>query len=79
MDKDELKWQTAGAVAELIRKGRESMGWTIYRLAEKSGIPAGNLCRIESGLVCPRIDTMQRICIALKLEIQLPLAIQGTF
>lgn len=75
MEKDELKFQVGGAIADEIKTAREKRGWTLYKLAEKSGIPAGNLHRIENGLSCPRIDTVQRICWALKLEISFPLKI----
>lgn len=75
MEKDELKFQIGGVFADEIKNAREKRGWTLFRLAEKSGIPAGNLHRIESGLCCPRIDTVQRICCALKTEISFPLKI----
>lgn len=73
MEKEILKIQVAGSIAETVKKERERMGWTIYKLSQKTGIPAGNLSRIESGLYCPRIDTLQRICYALKIEISFPL------
>ena len=70
-----MKFQVGGAIADEIKSAREKRGWTIYKLAEKSGIPAGNLHRIESGLCCPRVDTVQIICWALKTEISFPLKI----
>lgn len=73
MEKEILKIQVAGSIAETVKKERERLGWTLYKLSQKTGIPAGNLCRIESGLYCPRIDTLQRICCALKIEISFPL------
>lgn len=72
MEKEILKIQVAGSIAETVKKERERLGWTLYKLSQKTGIPAGNLCRIESGLYCPRIDTLQRICCALKIEISFP-------
>lgn len=75
MEKDELKFLVGGVIADEIKREREKRGWTLYKLAEKSGIPAGNLHRIENGLSCPRIDTVQRICRALKMEISFPLKI----
>lgn len=75
MKRDELKILVSDKIADVIKSERKKQGWTLYKLAEKSGVPAGNLSRIESGLYCPRIDTLQRICYALKLEMSIPLLI----
>ena len=69
MEKDILKIQIAGSIADTVKKERERMGWTLYKLSQKTGITAGNLCRIESGMYCPRIDTVIRIFSALGLEL----------
>lgn len=69
MEKDILKIQIAGSIADTVKKERERMGWTLYKLSQKTGIPAGNMCRIESGMYCPRIDTVIRIFSALGLEL----------
>lgn len=75
MEKNRTKLLVGDRVAEIIKEERERQGLSLYRLAEKSGIPASNLHRIEKGLVCPRIDTVHAICVALDLEIQLPIQI----
>lgn len=69
MKKDILKIQIAGSVADTVKKERERMGWTLYKLSQKTGITAGSLHRIESGMYCPRIDTVIRIFSALGLEL----------
>lgn len=73
MEKDELKFQVGGAIADEIKTAREKRGWTIYRLAQKSGVHAAHISRIEEGMLAPRTDTLQKICAALKLEITFPL------
>lgn len=69
MEKEILKNQVARVVADTIKRERELRGWTIYKLSQETGIPAGNLCRIESGMYCPRIDTVVCIFSALGIEI----------
>lgn len=70
MEKDILKNQVSVLVAEIVKKEREKRGWTLYKLSQTSGVPAGNLCRIESGIYCPRVDTVIRVFSALGLEVK---------
>lgn len=71
---DETKLLTAGTVARMIYRARTEKRWSVYRLATKAGLDAALIYRIEEGMSTPRIDTLQRICAALELEIKFPLS-----
>lgn len=75
MERDELKWLMSGYVATMIRSERKRQGLTLYKLSEISGVHVANLCKIEAGDTCPRIDTLQSICKALNIEIRLPISL----
>ena len=59
------------ALAELshpgdsIRERRIELGWTQAELAKRSGIPQGDISRIENGRLDARWSTIQRISTAL--------------
>lgn len=74
MTGDEIKIMTAGTVARMIRTEREKKCWSVYKLAIKSGVNASLIYRIEDGFNSMRIDTLQRLCAALEIEIKFPLA-----
>ena len=73
MQNDETKLLTAGTVARMIYRARIEKRWSVFRLAAKSGIDTALIYRIEEGMNAPRIDTLQKICEALELEITFPL------
>lgn len=73
MRDDEIKIFTAGKLARIIKVEREERGWTIYRLAQESGVHAAHIARIEEGMLAPRTDTLQKLCAALRIEIKFPL------
>lgn len=74
-ENEETKLLASGEIARRIQNERLLRGWTIYKLAYKSGVSAGHLQRLESGMYAPRIDVLQRVCVALKMEIKFPLPI----
>ena len=47
----------------------ESEGWSQYEIAKKAGIDRGQLTRLFSGTVHPRLDTAERIAKALGYQI----------
>lgn len=75
MKDDETKLLVSDEVARRIREAREMRGWSQYKLAEKSGVSAPHIYRIEQGFLAVRVDVLQRLCVALKLEMQFPLPI----
>ena len=76
MKETETKWLVGGKIAVTLKMAREKQGMSVYKLAERSGIAAGHIVRIESGLLCPRIDIVHRLCVALNIKLQLPLNIK---
>lgn len=75
MTTDEQKLLISDELARRIRDAREAQGLTQYKLAKKSGVAAPHIWRIEQGFLSIRADILQRICVALKLEIKFPLPI----
>lgn len=56
------------AAAEL-RKRRESLGMSMNRLAEKSGLSVGMISFVERELRKPTLDTLLRIAEALDVQL----------
>lgn len=71
----ELKFQMAHEISSLIAKAREQKHLSRYQLAKRTNIDAGHIAKIEDGFLCPRADTLHKICKALDLTIVLPLPI----
>lgn len=57
---------TAG---EIIRKARESKGFTMQELADRSGTSLQTIFKIETNSVTPRMDTMLALIEAMDYEI----------
>lgn len=57
---------TAG---EIIRKARESKGFTMQELADRSGTSLQTIFKIETNRVTPRMDTMLALIEAMDYEI----------
>lgn len=57
---------TAG---EIIRKARESKGFTMQELADRSGTSLQTVFKIETNRVVPRMDTMLALIEAMDYEI----------
>jgi transcriptional regulator with XRE-family HTH domain len=57
-------------VAELgknLRTARQNLGLTQEEVAERSGVQAGEISRIERGLRDPKVSTLEKIARALEL------------
>lgn len=52
-----------------IRDIREDLGWTQEDLADRAGLPRQHLSDIERGVMRPRIDTAQKIAVALGVTV----------
>ena len=70
---NETKTLTQYQIGKMIREAREAKGWTIYCVAAESGIHEAAIWRIERGGNSIRVDTLQKLCTALDLEITFPL------
>lgn len=57
---------TAG---EIIRTARESKGFTMQELADRSGTSLQTIFKIETNRVVPRMDTMLALIEAMDYEI----------
>ena len=57
---------TAG---EIIRTARESTGFTMQELADRSGTSLQTIFKIETNRVTPRMDTMLALIEAMDYEI----------
>ena len=75
MKDEETKIIAASYIARVIKKARETKGWSVYKLAYKSGVNCAHIYRLEEGFLSVRIDTLHKLCKALGLEIKVPLPI----
>lgn len=75
MTNEEVKFHAADYIAVEIKKAREAKGWSVYKLACKSGVNCAHIYRLEDGFLSVRIDTLHKLCKALGLEIKVPLTI----
>lgn len=57
------------AYRAVIRKKRERVGWSQYKLAKVVGITQSFMNEIESGKKSPSIDVFFRICEALEIKV----------
>ena len=71
-----LTWSTAigrvtrKAVGSAIARARNAAGLSVRDLADRCGLDAGHLCRIENGRMNVTIDTVAKICEALGLRLE---------
>ena len=47
--------------ARVLRQARRRAGLTQRQLAERAGVPHSQIAKIESGVVVPRVDTLDRL------------------
>ena len=47
----------------------ENRNWSVYRLAEKSGISATGLYNMIERKTMPRIDTLERLCVGFDISL----------
>lgn len=71
--RNETKINTQYQIGKMIREAREAKGWTVYGVAAESGIHEAAIWRIERGVNSIRVDTLQKLCEALDLEVTFPL------
>ena len=73
---DRSEWTTAigrttrKAVGLAIAQARNAAGLSVRDLADRCGLDAGHLCRIENGRMNVTIDTVAKICEALGLRLE---------
>ena len=60
-------------LAKIHITAREKLGLTQAEVAEKAGIHFNYYARVERGEVTPRVDIVENIAKALKIEVKLPL------
>lgn len=72
-DKQTEKKKIATVIAELVKTARKSKRLSQYRLAKDAGITPVHVREIEHGMLSPRVDTLNKICKALQMEIRLPI------
>jgi HTH-type transcriptional regulator / antitoxin HipB len=60
-------------LAKILKTAREKTGLTQVEVAEKAGIHFNYYARVERGEVTPRVDIVENIAKALKIEVKLPL------
>lgn len=71
----EIKDKTQVYLAKMIQEQRLTLGMSLYQVAKQTGMSEGHLSKIERGLNIPRADILHKICLALNLQIVLPLPI----
>lgn len=71
----ETKEKTQVYLARIIQEQRLMLGLSLYKFAKQTGLSEGHLSKIERGLNIPRADVLHKICLALNLQIVLPLPI----
>ncbi len=59
----------AWAVAQRVREARERQGLRQEDLAAKAGIARPNIARLEKGVHIPTLATLQKIAVALNIDI----------
>ena len=64
-------WRTTRkAVGLAIAQARNAAGLSVRDLADRCGLDAGHLCRIENGRMNVTLDTVAKICEALGLRLE---------
>ena len=69
MSKTSYRDSVSSHVADLLRQERERQNVSMTRLAEMSGLSQGMISLVEHEERNPSLDTLLRICHALKIEL----------
>ena len=69
MAKTSYRESVSSQVADLLRQERERRNVSMTRLAEMSGLSQGMISLVEHEQRNPSLDTLLRICHALKIEL----------
>lgn len=56
-----------GNLGKNLRETREQLGLTQEQVAERSGVQAGEISRIERGQRDPQVSTVEKLAAAVKL------------
>ena len=67
MSKDQIRESLHAHLIEALRKRRESLGMSMNRLAEESGLSLSMISFVERGLRKPTLETLLRMASALDL------------
>lgn len=57
-----------GQLGKNLRAARQGLGLTQEEVAERSGVQAGEISRIERGLRDPKVSTLEKLASALNLR-----------
>lgn len=57
-----------GALGKNLRAARERLGLTQEQVAERSGVQAGEVSRIETGKRDPKVSTVERLAKAVEVK-----------
>jgi transcriptional regulator with XRE-family HTH domain len=69
VSESKLREATCAAVASLLRETREQRGLSMTQLAELAGLSRAMISFTERELRNPTLDTLLRICAALKVDL----------
>ncbi len=73
MKRNETHEMVARAIGDKIHKLRNERGFTLYKLEKETGVKAHHIAQIEKAQICPRVDILQRLLIALDAGVVLPI------
>ncbi len=57
-----------GNLGSNLKAARKKRGWTQEELAERSGVQAGEISRMEAGKRDPQISTLEKLAAALEVR-----------
>ncbi len=73
MKRNETHEIVARSIGEKIHKLRNERGFSLYKLEKETGVKAHHIAQIEKAQICPRVDILQRLLVALDAGIILPI------
>jgi transcriptional regulator with XRE-family HTH domain len=57
-----------GNLGKNLRAARKRLGLTQEQVAERSGVQAGEVSRVELGKRDPRVSTLEKLAVAVEVE-----------
>ena len=69
VDKESDSEKLAKRLGKRIAARRKSLGWTQDALAERMGVDSETISRFERGAHLPSLPTLERLAIALRIEV----------
>ena len=73
MKRNETHEIVARAIGEKIYRLRNKRGYSLYKLEKETGVKAHHIAQIEKAQICPRVDILQRLLVALDAGMVLPI------